>query len=678
MDSIDRQPNLDLQSQLAEHQAIHQQLRITWNVFFAKFGRLRDVQLKVIPAIMTGADVLVTAPTAGGKTEAVMAPVCELIKSERMEGLSCLYVTPTRALVNDLFARLDPQLSQLELRLGRQTADHSQPKDTNVLITTPESLESMLTFKKHLLSNIRIVVMDEIHLLDGTARGDQLRLLLNRLRKYLDWVNNDDKKVTRIAISATVSDPQRIAQVYLGNNAKIVSVVGQRPIECEYISPQDGWDVVDCIVQGMDTFTDVRKVLVFANRRRDVDEYADLFREKCPKQIEIFGHHGSLGRDQREDVEKGFRNAKNALCIATMTLEIGIDIGDVDLVVCIDPPNNLSSFLQRIGRGCRRLQSATRVLCFSSDPISELVFRAYELGAKHGLPQTPLPPLRRSVLLQQMLAYLEQTDRRRRTENQLLEVFCDPGRPAIRPEVVRAVAADMVATGLLTFDEGIYRIARHGSDFVSSSKIFSNLAPKTEVAVVDADSGKTVAYVGSTNSDKIKIAGKRYEIADQQVGGKISVRATDAKGAVSPEYVAKGHFGFSSEVGACLANYLGISSTEIVFIESGCVFTWLAKLHNTVLANCLKASGIHAIPHSFCLKLGQNVEPHSLLSSLKQAAVRVANGHGIGSLTIESLADCMPITRPLVRPPAVSHEVTGLTDRLSLFGRLGSKVPGSS
>ena len=109
----------------------------------------------------------------------------------------------------------------------------------------------------------------------------------------------------------------------------------------------------------MNSFADVRKVLVFSNRRRDVDEYADLFREKCPKQIEIFGHHGSLGRDQREHVEQGFRNAKSALCIATMTLEIGIDIGDVDLVVCIDPPSNLSSFLQRIGRGCRRLQSAT-------------------------------------------------------------------------------------------------------------------------------------------------------------------------------------------------------------------------------------------------------------------------------------------------------------------------------
>lgn len=637
--TTDDPKKVELQSELEQHQAIRQLLRSTWSAFFARFGRLREVQLRVIPAIMSRCDVLVTAPTAGGKTEAVMAPVCELIKGEHMDGLSCLYITPTRALVNDLFARLDPQFAQLGLRLGRQTGDHSQSKAANVVITTPESLESMLTFKKGMLSSLRIVVMDEIHLLDGTPRGDQLRLLLRRLQRYLEWVN-PNQSLTRIAISATVAEPQRIADVYLGTDSRIISVAGQRPIVCEYLRPQDGQDVVECIVKGMDAFADVRKVLVFANRRRDVDEYADRFHDRCPKPFEVFGHHGSLGRDQREAVEKGFRNAKHTVCIATMTLEIGIDIGDVDLVVCIDPPNNLSSFLQRIGRGCRRLQSATRVLCFSSDAHSELVFRAYELGAKHGIPQSPLPPVRRSVLLQQVLAYLAQTDRGRRTEKQFIEVFCDQVSPAIQPDVLHEVLVDMVGSELLSYDEGIYRLGRRGSDFVSSLKIYSNFTSKTEIAVVDAESGKTVAYVGSADSDRIKIAGKRYLVTDQRSPGKIAVRSTDAKGGASPGYVAKSHFGFSSEVGACLARYLDIPEGEITFTETGHVFTWLGTLHNVVLANCLKASGIVAKPSSFSLKFEQRIEPHALLASLRKASLLVGNSGVTGSLSIESLADC--------------------------------------
>ena len=603
---------------LAKHRKVRDLLKITWNVFFAKFGRLRDIQLKVIPAVLQRSDLLVTAPTAGGKTEAVMAPVCELLKSERFEGLSCIYITPTRALVNDLFNRLDSQIAQLGLRLERKTADHSQLRDPNVLITTPESLESLLTFKKESLQQVRVIVIDEIHLLDGTPRGDQLRLLLARLTKYLSWVASD-QPILRIALSATVSDPQRVAVAYLGEDAEIVSVSGQRPIDCNVVQSSDGRDVVDATLKGIAKFDDVQKTLVFVNRRKDVDEFTDLFRERMPDQVEVFGHHGSLSASERERVESGIRRAKMALCVATMTLEIGIDIGDVDLVVCIGPPSSLSGFLQRIGRGCRRRQSATRVLCMADDRLAEVVFKAYVSQATRHMPRAPIPPLRRSVVVQQVLSYLQQVGSRRRTMNQVESLFSCDGSPTVTPSVIQEIVYDMVGTGLLTFDAGIIGIGQAGNEFIDSPKIYSNFTAARQVAVVDSDTGQTVAYVGRVDAKRLKIAGQRYEVNAQQISGKISVRSTQSGDASSPSYATRGHFGYTSEVGRCIANYYGLDDSELIFLGSHKVFTWLGKLCNTAIAKSLEAQGIEATPKSFCLQIDAQIDTADVLKVLRTA-----------------------------------------------------------
>src|SRR5690606_4048015 len=129
---------------LVEHRRIRGLLKNSWSAFFARFGALRPIQLAAIPEIVSGRDVLVTAPTAGGKTEAVAAPLCERLARERWPGLSVLLVTPTRALVNDLFERLQLPVGQMGISLGRKTADHavSAGGREQFLITTPESLES--------------------------------------------------------------------------------------------------------------------------------------------------------------------------------------------------------------------------------------------------------------------------------------------------------------------------------------------------------------------------------------------------------------------------------------------------------------------------------------------------------------------------------------------------------
>lgn len=133
-----------------------------------------------------------------------------------------------------------------------------------------------------------------------------------------------------------------------------------------------------------------------------------------------------------------------AICLATMTLEIGIDIGDVDLVICMNPPWSVASFLQRIGRGCRRLQGKTRVLCVAEDRVDEILFDGLIRQARIGLRAGPAIPLRRSVLVQQVMAYLHQVDRHARTADQFHKVLCTDAPPTVSPLIVDEVLRDVV------------------------------------------------------------------------------------------------------------------------------------------------------------------------------------------------------------------------------------------
>ena len=136
---------------------------------------------------------------------------------------------------------------------------------------------------------------------------------------------------------------------------------GERELEARVlVGPGDEVVRARQAMEAAAAFGDVRKILVFVNSRRQVDAGTEHFRHERLPGVPIYGHHGNLSKAEREDTEERFKSDPRAVCVSTMTLEVGIDIGDVDLVVCMDPPFNLSSFLQRIGRGCRRVQGKTR------------------------------------------------------------------------------------------------------------------------------------------------------------------------------------------------------------------------------------------------------------------------------------------------------------------------------
>ena len=218
--------------------------------FFGSFRELREIQRRAVPPIRSGGNVLVASATASGKTEAILAPLIARTLEEApgdVPRIRVLLIAPTRALVNDLTARIEGPLNRLGVACGRQTSDHrDKAKAPFVLVTTPESFDSMLVrdarlqagrVVDHLLAGVMSVFVDEAHLFDGTARGDQLSWLLGRLRRLrrlnVELATGGRPLALQLcAGSATVSDPEGLAGRLLGTKADVVRVDGTREVEC--------------------------------------------------------------------------------------------------------------------------------------------------------------------------------------------------------------------------------------------------------------------------------------------------------------------------------------------------------------------------------------------------------------------------------------------------------------
>ncbi len=400
-------------AEMTDPPQIRMALRHTWSTFFARHGSLTPVQQQAIPPILAGSNTLVIAPTASGKTEAVLAPLLErhvLGTAARQSAgaeLRILYICPTRALVRDLYERLAPSLEHLGVALSMKSGDTgpvSTRQPPTVLITTPESTDSLLTRAPRLFAPLRAIVLDEIHLFDNSPRGDHLRCLLRRIeqiRRYHQQETQVDPPIPlqRIALSATILDPAGVASRYLVDtedataDAVIVQAGGGRRIEAE-VTPMHGLDdLVTALSLRAGDRLGIRKSLVFCNTRNEVEQTAAYLRQNLPYEAAVFVHYSNLDPALRRDVEDGFAEASVAICVASSTLELGIDIGSIDDIVLVGPPPSLTSFLQRIGRGGRR-SGVTQVLCLPRSALEEVRFQALlDLAQASSDPSDPFPPL---------------------------------------------------------------------------------------------------------------------------------------------------------------------------------------------------------------------------------------------------------------------------------------------
>ncbi|BAZ03072.1 DEAD/DEAH box RNA helicase (plasmid) [Tolypothrix tenuis PCC 7101] len=361
--------------------------RVVASAFYGRFATLRPVQEAAIEPLIKGRNVVLSSGTGSGKTEAVLAPLLSRYwrQAAKTGALTILYIAPTKALVNDLEKRLLPPLDRLGLRIGIRHGDRddlASGHTPHVLVTTPESLEVLLFRKDIALQTVQAVVIDEVHLLYNTQRGLQLSILLQRLKKTLEH------DLQLAALSATVGRLQDVRDFLFGSekSADFLEFPSHRLIDAyvQHIVDETSFlQLIRKLIKGSST-----KLLIFVNSRRECERLASLLKYEerlCPF---IFTHYSSLSSEVRIETEQQFLAARTAICITTSTLELGIDIGNIDAVILWGVPGGVESFLQRIGRSNRR-QNKTNVICLIPDDsqnvtIDTLRFLALIDAAKKG------------------------------------------------------------------------------------------------------------------------------------------------------------------------------------------------------------------------------------------------------------------------------------------------------
>ena len=335
---------------------------------------LTDIQKETIPVILNDENSLIIAPTASGKTEAALIPIYNNLITKSLSATSVLYIAPLKALINDMDKRVYTWNQYFGFTATKWHGDASKSKkDTylkkpsDILLTTPESLEVILinkseNQKKKIFENIKYVIIDEIHYFIESDRGIQLNSLLKRITEY-------SKDFVKIGLSATVGNPDIVAEwIDYKNPAKIIKT-SRKPVIKYKI--QDYNKNIE-VAQNLEKYIN-HKVLLFCTSRHNVEEFAKIFNDNIKSNIYL--HHSSINKDIREKNEDLFKNMDNAFMISTTTLELGIDIGNIDLVSMIKPPTTMSSFIQKIGRSGRKSKTE-RALLFTSDNQDSLKYLA--------------------------------------------------------------------------------------------------------------------------------------------------------------------------------------------------------------------------------------------------------------------------------------------------------------
>ncbi|MFJ9372500.1 DEAD/DEAH box helicase [Streptomyces sp. NPDC101455] len=384
---------------------------------------LRPLQRDSIDPVMDGEDAVLLAPTAGGKTEAACLPILSAMSAQGWTGTSVLYLCPLKALLNNLVTRVDGYAQWL----GRSAALwHGDTQESqrqrirtgrpDILLTTPESLEAMLigvkTDHAHLLGGIRAVVVDEVHAFAGDDRGWHLLAVLERLQRVAG------RPIQRIGLSATVGNPKELLTWLQGSGAgrrpgRVVApditnhasdggtasgMAGPPPgdVELDYVgSLSNAAKVLSVLHKG-------EKRLVFCDSRRQVEELGAALRAR---DVTVFLSHASLSADERARSEQAFAEARDCVIVATSTLELGIDVGDLDRVIQIDSPGTVASFLQRIGRTGRRAGNTRNCLFLATRKDSLLQAAGLLLLWSRGWVEPVVPPPEpRHLVAQQLLA----------------------------------------------------------------------------------------------------------------------------------------------------------------------------------------------------------------------------------------------------------------------------------
>ncbi|MDQ2872314.1 MAG: DEAD/DEAH box helicase [Candidatus Eremiobacteraeota bacterium] len=422
------------------------------------------IQSKAIPTILAGDGALLVAPTAAGKTEAAVLPIISEIARLKAPPIAFLYISPLRALINDQTRRAQNLLEENGLRVGWWHGDLSSSarksllaSPPHALFTTPESVEVMLSSDGYghgaLLGNVRFLLIDEIHAFATDDRGAQLMSLLARLE------SGKHTPMIRIALSATVTNPNGIVdwmrseredaapiRVLADDHAKV------RRIGVGYLEQSHDASgevaVADQrkLARVLERHIAGKRAIVFVNSRSEAEKLTFQFREA---ELDAMVHHGSIHKEERQRVEASFRSEGSKIIVATSTLELGIDIGDLDLVVQLGPTHTASSLLQRLGRSGRRGDAESTCIMYAhSLPDLPVALAAGELALAGDVEELIPNTAALHVLFHQVLQVLR--ERTRADRDEIAQTLLRAGSfKGITPEEYADLLAEMLDMGYL-------------------------------------------------------------------------------------------------------------------------------------------------------------------------------------------------------------------------------------
>lgn len=485
---------------------------------------LRPFQDEAIGPILARHNVLILAPTAGGKTEAATLPILSRMLAEEWHGLSVLYLCPLKALLNNLHVRLAHYCSLVGRRAeiwhgdvgeGARRKILADPPD--LLLTTPESLEVMLISNRvneeRLFANLRSVVIDEIHAFAGDDRGWHLLALLERTGRLARMASGTD--VQRVGLSATVGNPDALIEWLAGSCDGPRSVL--KPPTAAVPPPSDVViDYVGSIPNAALIISRLHrgeKRLVFVESRARSEQLCEALRQLG---VTAFVTHSSLSQEARKQAEDAFANRDDCVIVATSVLELGIDVGDLDRVIQIDSPGTVASFLQRMGRTGRR-SGTTRNCLFLATSEQALVRAAALVDLwQSGYVEPIVPPSSPYHLLAQQLmaVILQNHGAGRRTWFEWVGRM--PAFAAMSAAETEAIVGWMLESGILFEDADILGIGQEGEgefgrrhfmelmSVFTSPPLFQVLHGRDDLGQVDA-----LSFSGREGRPRILLLGGR-------------------------------------------------------------------------------------------------------------------------------------------------------------------------
>jgi ATP-dependent Lhr-like helicase len=494
------------------HESLQQVLaqRLYWT-------ELREVQERAYTAAAAGKDVLIIAPTAGGKSEAALIPVMDDILKHGRMGVVCLYISPLKALINDQEDRFREFCVPTSLTVMKWHGDvpkgdrgWKEGEPPHFLMITPESLEVLLQEKElsRDLRNVRTVIIDELHAFVESERGVQLKVLLDQLDRITKH------PVQRVGLSATTGNPEEVLRWMSDDRhgSELVAIPAPpRDKQFRFIVEEDEEKRIDALVE----IVKRRKALVFVNSRSIAER---LMRSASGRIRNLHIHHSSLSLATRKESEDAFTSPDGACIICTSTLELGIDIGDLDVVVQVGPPNSVSSFLQRLGRSGRR-DKAAYVAWILKDPTEFLCSVAIiECAMKKEV--EPLTPLKKpyNVLVQQLCLYLFRNARASRRQL-VTSVLSHSAFADIKPEVPDRIVTYLIDQGFLTPDGEMVMLGETAEKEFGRSNwkdLYSTISGGGEYRAVTTDGevvGKLDArFVNSQKDGELSLGGLGWSI----------------------------------------------------------------------------------------------------------------------------------------------------------------------